>query len=89
MKLKGNPTREFGIEELRHLVGNFDACNETFNQRWTVDQLIVIHRMWIESGWDIFPDQWTERQLREALRGIPPNWDPDTERPTYGSRKAR
>lgn len=72
----------FGIDELRHMVRNFNDCNETFNQQYTIEQLLQIHRMWMESGWDIYPDRWTERQLKEALEGTPPSWD-DHEKPTY------
>lgn len=77
--------REFieksGIDHLRLMVKNFDYCNEGFNEQFTVEELFKIHRAWQLSGWDMFPDQWTERQIQEALDGHVPEWD--DERPVY------
>ncbi len=70
------------IEHLRLLVRNFDGMNETFNQRFTITQLIALHRAWMLSDWDICPDEWEERQVWEALKGRPPTFD-HNERPTY------
>lgn len=70
------------IEELRLIVQNFSFCTETFNEQWSTEQLIAIGRAHLDSGWDIFPDYWTRRQVREALKGIKPQWD-DNERPVY------
>lgn len=77
-----------GAEELRLIVSNMDATREGFNDDKTVEQLIQIGRMLLASEWDIYPDQWTRRQVREALKGRPPTWD-DQERPTYDKPKAR
>jgi hypothetical protein len=71
----------FGCEELRAVARAIDNCNETFLQRWSVDQLVQIHRMWIASGWDFTPDQWTEGQVQAALAGKVPQWDAKTEEP--------
>jgi len=79
---------EVAIDELRHMVSNFNACNESFNQRFTLEQLVTLHRVWMACGWDIYPDTWTDRQIREALRGIPPQWD-DNEEPVYQKREKR
>ncbi len=63
-----------GIDKLRRMVDNFDSNHEEFNTRFTVEQLVIIHDAWMKSDWDINPDQWTKRQVQEALKGVPPNW---------------
>lgn len=70
-----------GMAELRLLVRNFDDCRESFNDHYTLEQLVQIHRMWMASGWDIYPDQWDGYQVLAALDGYVPQWDPYTERP--------
>lgn len=72
----------FGIEEIRHAAASFSRNNETFNQRFTAEELIIIWRAWNQSGWDFYPEQWEERQVQEALKGVPPRWD-DNEQPVY------
>lgn len=72
-----------GAEFLRLLVQNLNACNETFLDPFTAEQLIQIGRMHLTSPWDFSPDQWTNRQVREALKGIAPHWT-EGERPYYG-----
>ncbi len=76
-----------GAEELRLLVSNLDYTSESFNDRWTLEQLVQLHRMLQASEWDILPDVWTERQVDEALAGIPPSWD-DDENPVYDDQRA-
>lgn len=72
-----------GIEKLRLLVSNANYCNESFNEQFTIEELIKIHRALALCAWDILPDSWTERQIREALElGRVPTWD-EQERPTY------
>lgn len=71
-----------GADELRIIVRNMDATTEGFNDRYTAEQLIQIYRMHLASEWDIYPDDWTSRQVREALKGKPPRWT-DDERPLY------
>ncbi len=66
-----------GMEELRLLVNNFNYAPKEFNDRFTAEQLLQIQRMWWVSDWDVFPDQWDERQVQEALKGIVPQWDDD------------
>lgn len=70
------------IEHLRLMVRNFDGCSETFNQHYSIDELVMLHRAWMFSGWDISPDRWSARQLNEALCGVAPRWD-DNENPVY------
>jgi len=74
-------------EELRLLISNVDYCREGFFDRLTVVELVQLHRMLQASGWDMPMDTWTPRQVREALRGIPPKWD-DDEKPVYAARAA-
>ena len=72
----------FAIIELRHMVSNFNRVTESFNQRFSMEELVQIHRAWMASGWDFHPDQWTERQVQEALQGKAPRWN-DQEEPVY------
>jgi hypothetical protein len=61
----------------------FDECNESFNQRWNIADLIQLYRMHVSSNWDFLPDTWTERQITEALdENKAPDWD-DKEQPVY------
>jgi len=77
----------FAIDELRHMVRNFGNVNENFLAHHSTAELLQIHRAWLASGWDISPEAWTDRQVREAKRGIVPRWDQVTERPVYGRAK--
>lgn len=81
-KLVVNGNTLSGAEELRLCISNMNTTNESFNDRYSAEQLIQINRMLVLSGWDIYPDQWTQRQVREALAGTPPRFD-DNERPIY------
>ncbi len=71
-----------GIGELRLMVRNFGNCHESFLMNFSAEELIKIHRAWLASGWDIFPDQWETNQVDDALNGIPPQWDKN-EKPIY------
>ena len=71
-----------GAELLRLIVSNINATNESFNDEYSLEELIQIHRMFLLSEWDIYPDCWTKRQIKEALQGIPPQWTKN-ERPKY------
>ena len=73
-------------QELRLLVQNMNRCNESFLDQFTVDELIQLFRMQRESGWDFSPDQWMERQVREGLEGIAPQWN-EHESPTYAKEE--
>jgi len=81
MATKKTPERT-GPEELRLIVSNMNYNNEGFNEHYTAEQLIQIYRMQIASGWDFWPDEWTTRQVKEALAGIVPQWN-DNEEPIY------
>lgn len=84
-----SPSGRTGIEDLRRLVMNFNYCRESFLERFTIAELVKLHHAHQGCAWDFFPDQWTERQVREALRGRIPTWDPATEKPTYDPPRPR
>jgi hypothetical protein len=77
-----------GIELLRLILQNLNMCREDFmwpapaRKPFTPEQLIQIGRMHLLSEWEFYPDQWTKRQVKEALEGKPPRWDAN-ERPLY------
>jgi hypothetical protein len=58
-----------GIEELRIAVRLFNNCRESFNERYTLEQLILLYRAYARSDWDITPDEWTDDELAAALAG--------------------
>lgn len=74
--------KETGIEFLRRVVKLFDANRESFNDQFSPEQLIQLAKICFQSTWDFYPDQWTERQVQEALLGIAPDWN-DAEQPWY------
>lgn len=71
-----------GADLLRRVVGNMNATREGFNHEFTAEQLIQIGKMLLLSEWDILPDRWTKRQVKEALAGTPPRWT-DSGKPVY------
>ena len=77
-----------GMEELRILVSNFNSNSETFNDRYTAEELLQIQRMWWASEWDFLPDQWQPWQVKDALKGLPPKWD-DNEKPLHYKKKKK
>ena len=72
------------IEILREMIAAFDQVNEEFNWRFTLPELVRIWDAWNQCGWDFYPDQWSDRQVREALRGIAPDWN-DREQPVFAA----
>jgi hypothetical protein len=71
-----------GADEMRLIVRNMNRARESFNSEYTSEELLQLYRMQWASGWDISPDQWTPRQVREALAGRAPQWD-ENEQPRY------
>jgi hypothetical protein len=70
-----------GIEVLRRAVAMFNDCDETFNQQYTTEDLLKIAVCQLKSEYDYYPDQWTKKQLRDAIHlGKAPRWD-DKEQP--------
>lgn len=76
-----------GADELRLIVQNMNVTRESFNDQYTLEELIQIYRMHLLSEWDFYPDEWTSRQVKEALKGIPPKWNKKTEKPYYGKKQ--
>lgn len=70
-----------GIEEIREAATAFGYNKDAFNMSFTAEELLLIFRAWKASKYDIFPDQWEDQQVDEALKGIVPAWEPD---PIYG-----
>jgi hypothetical protein len=65
-----------GISLIRYAHHLFDQCNEGVNRLFTAEELLRIASACERSGWDMYPDQWTPRQLEEAAtEGIIPNWE--------------
>jgi hypothetical protein len=79
------PMTIYAIDELRAAARALSYCNESFLRRFTMEQLLAIRRAWVASEWDIHPDEWTERQVKDALKGRVPTWNAVDE-PTYGSK---
>ena len=76
-----------GMEKMRRIVKALNNCNESFLDQFPFNDLMKIYSAWLASEGTFLPDQWTERQVRDALRGIAPRWD-FTEKPIYGSKPA-
>jgi len=69
------------IDMLRYAVRLFDTCREGFNQRHSAEDLLKIASAMNRSEWEIYPDEWEERQVREAIDlGIAPDWKEDNVR---------
>lgn len=67
-----------GIELLRYAVNLLGDCNESFNARFNTTELIRIADACQRCEWDMYPDQWSERQIRECVRrGIVPQFRED------------
>lgn len=64
-----------GIEKMRVIARALGNCNESFLASFTIPQLIKLYKAWITSGWGFYPDQWTDRQVKQALRGHAPMWN--------------
>lgn len=78
--MNGRPLE--GTEELRRTLTL--ASNTRGAERWTTLEWLALGRAYRASGWDVTPDEWTARQVREALskrRPLTPQWDGDTSRP--------
>lgn len=71
------------IDLLRYAVRLFDNCNETFNQKYSDQELLKIATAHQKTEWDYYPDQWAPRQLQELLNlGKDPKFD-DNGNPSY------
>lgn len=78
-----------GIEELRKIVAFYSWQCEDFNTEFTIAQLIKLYRIHQQTGWDIYPDRWSDWQINAALnRDIIPQWETDETTPLDSTRKA-
>jgi len=72
-----------GVELVRAIADMSRWVSEDFWSGMSVEQVIAIGRAHRDSEWDFLPDQWSPRQVEEALAGIVPRWGGDDERPVY------
>jgi len=89
-RLADPPIFDSPIDMLRQIVHAFDQCREASIASFTVPELINIYHCWVRCGWDYYPDEWTDKQIKEAKQGICHDWN-DTGSPVYakGRRKTR
>ncbi len=73
-----------GMQNLRNLVEYFDLCRESFLEQFTMQELIALYDAQMRCEWDVFPDHWTEKQVKQALRGIAPQFRYRTENERHG-----
>jgi len=67
-----------GIEKLRKCLNLFNNCNESFNEKFTIDELIKLYNAYMNAEWDFRPDEWTEEQIQSCLKyNRTPEWDED------------
>lgn len=68
--------RHSPVEVLRRVAGMCDRSPETFNQRFTIAELVRLWQVSYLCEWDIDPYQWSEKQIADALGdGIIPTFD--------------
>jgi hypothetical protein len=64
----------FGIDEIRGARNVFACCNETFNQRYSAEELLKIYRFMTQhKELSDTPDEWDNRHLAWALLGKDPD----------------
>lgn len=64
------------VEVLRRVVDMCDRSPESFNQRFTIAELVRLWQVSYLCEWDIDPYQWSEEQIADALGdGIIPTFD--------------
>lgn len=59
------------------LEGAYNLSRNTENaDRWSAEEWLRLYDCYKACDWDFSPDEWTERQVDEALKhGIVPEWD--------------
>lgn len=78
-----------GMELVRYAVRLLDGCNETFNDSLTAEDAIKVADAMQRCAWDITPDRWEPKQVREALAGIVPEFREDKRRGVVAKYKRR
>ena len=66
-----------GIDALRGAVLAFNNVREDFLQQFSAQELLTLYAAWMACEWDIWPDQWSDAQVKAALRGEVPRFDDD------------
>ena len=87
--MSGHPLRATAAEQLRAIVRAMANEPETFLDAYTLPQLVALYTASARASWSYAPSTWTDRQRREALRGIVPRWSANGERAEYAPRAAR
>lgn len=79
------------VDQLRQMVRAFEHWRESFVQQFTHAQLFMLFRVWLACDWDFYPDRWLPQQVKQALQGVVPSFDAQTERPRFDApdRKLR
>jgi hypothetical protein len=54
---------KFGIDVLREAVTMLDWCEESFNQKYLIEELLTLVKFVQTCGWDILPDQLTKKEI--------------------------
>lgn len=71
-----------GADELRYAVQVINSQPENFNDKYTAEQLLKLARAYMVDETAPYPAFWTERQIRDALRGKAPQWNANM-KPVY------
>lgn len=72
-----------GIDLLRRAFKILNHCKESFLQRFTTLQLLMLARGYIDCEWDILPDRWDEKQIIDLIwYGKVPMFD-ENQKPIY------
>ncbi len=72
------------IEKIRHIGRLSGEVTESLWDGMTRAEIFAVCDAWMASGWDIYPDHWTQAQLTDAIRyGIPPAWNKYEDPITY------
>ena len=55
------------VEELRRAVRIIDMMRESFNEKYTAQELVRLMVVCWSGDWDVLPDDWTAQQCGDAL----------------------
>lgn len=58
-----------GADDLRRATTMANACDESFLDRFTAEEIIALYRALQRSEWDVYPDKWSQGEVRAALAG--------------------
>ena len=71
---------ETGGDKLRALASWLDNQREDFVSRFTAEELLKLFTVYRSCEWHITPDDWSERQVRAALKhGTVPRFEKEEE----------